>query len=134
MKRHWIEYEETRPVCPMTFWVHREVDGKPWYEAEVFDPPRQAVVPGQGYPVFKVECDGFIFEFSSLDEIRVCIETLEKKLLPRTIDLSRERGTRKGPNSHWLSRLPGHVKPWRYRETAVAYLRKALMAFQDPPI
>ena len=41
MKRHWIEYQETRPTCPMTFWVHREADGKPWYEAEEFDPPRQ---------------------------------------------------------------------------------------------
>lgn len=115
----------------MTFWVHREVDGKRWYEAEKYDPPRQAAVPGQGYPVFKVECDGFIFEFSSLSEIRVCIETLAKKLLPRTIDLSRQRGTGAGPNSHWLSRLPGNVKSWKYREKAVAYLREALKAFQE---
>jgi hypothetical protein len=115
----------------MTFWVHREVDDKPWYEAEEFDPPRQAAVPGQGYPVFMVECDGFTFEFSSLSEIRVCIEILAQKLLPRTIDLSRERGARLRPNSHWLSRLPGSVKSWRYREKAVAYLRKALKEFQE---
>lgn len=130
MKRHWIEYRDTPPVCPMTFWVHREADGKPWYEAEKFDPPRQAAVPGRGYPLFKVEYDGFVFEFSSKAEIRECIATLEKKLLPRSIDLSRKRGTRKGPNSHWLSRLPADVKSWKFREGAVAYLRVALATFE----
>ncbi len=130
MKRHWIEYQETKPNCPMTYWVHREVDGKPWHAAEEFDPPRQKAVPGRGYPVFKVEFDGFTFEFASLAEIRVCTKTLQKKLLPRTIDLSRERGTTLGPNSHWLSRLPADVMPWRYREKAVTYLRKALNEFE----
>ncbi len=129
MKRYWIDYQDTQPTHPMTYWVHREVDGKPWYDSEAFDPPRQAAIPGRGYPVFNVECDGFTFEFSSLAEMRVCIETLAQKLLPRTIDLARERGTAKGPNSHWLSRLPGRVKSWRYREKAVAYLCEALNAF-----
>lgn len=114
----------------MTYWVHREVDGKSWYDAEVFDPPRQKAVPGRGYPVFKVELDGFTFEFASLAEIRVCIKTLQEKLLPRTIDLSRERGTTLGPNSHWLSRLPADVMPWRYRKKAVTYLGKALVVFE----
>ena len=120
MKRHWIEFEETRPSCPMTFWVHRVVDDAPWHEAQEFDPPRQPVVPGRGYPVFKVECDGFTFEFASLCEIRACIETLAQK----------ERGTAKGPNSHWVSRLPASVKSWKYREKAVAYLGEALKEFE----
>ena len=76
MKRHWIEYQQERPDCPMTFWVHREVDGKPWFEADEFDPPRQAACPGLGYPVYKVECDGFVFEFASMSELCECIETL----------------------------------------------------------
>ncbi len=134
MKRHWIEYQDTRPVCPMTFWVHREVGGKPWYDAEEFDPPRQAAVAGRGYPVFMVECDGFTFEFASLDEIRVCISTLTQKLLPRTIELTRERGIGLRPNSHWLSRLPARIKPWRFREKAVAYLHRALKDFQEAVI
>ena len=104
-------------------------DGFRAASSEAFDPPRQAAIPGRGYPVFKVECDGFTFEFSSLAEMRVCIEILSQKLLPRTIDLARERGSAKGPNSHWLSRLPGRVKSWRYREKAVAYLCEALKAF-----
>lgn len=134
MKRHWIEYREVPPVCPMTYWVHREVDSQPdtpWRDASEFDPERQAVVPGLGYPVFKVELDGFTFEFASLAEICECIDVLGQKLLPRSIDLSRERGGGHGPNSHWLSRLPANVKPWRYREKAVAYLRRSLADFDQ---
>jgi len=131
MKKHWIEFQDTQPYCPMTPWVHRPVGGKPWFEAKAFDPPRQAAVPGKGFPVFKVECDGFTFEFSSIAEIHVCIEILSKRLLPRPIDLCRELGTRAGPNSHWLSRLPARVKPWKYRQKAVACLRKARQAFED---
>ena len=130
MKRYWIEYQESQPKCPMTFWVHRETDNKPWYEALEFDPPRQTAVPGKGYPVFNVEIDGFTFTFASLAEARVCIDTLGQKLLPRTIDLSRKRGSTAGPNSHWLSKLPAKVKSWRYREMAVAYLGKALAEFE----
>ncbi len=128
MKRHWIEYHETPPDCPMTFWVHRAVAGVHQSDPFTFDPPRQPVVPARGYPVFKVECDGFTFEFASFAEIRACIETLSTKLLPRTLDLSKERGA--GPNSHWLSRLPKDVKSWRYREKATAYFRKALEDFE----
>ncbi|MCA9727561.1 MAG: hypothetical protein KC729_07750, partial [Candidatus Eisenbacteria bacterium] len=108
-------------------WVHRETDGRPWHEAEVFDPPRPAPIPGRGYAVYKVEVDGFVFEFASLAELRVCIETLSQKLLPRPLDLSRGRGM--GPNSHWLSRLPAEVKSWRFRVKAVSYLRRAQEGF-----
>ena len=114
----------------MTYWVHREVDGKPWYDAEDFDPPRQKVAPGRGYPVFKAEIDGFTFEFASLPEIRACIDTLGEKLLPTSLKLTRKRGSARGPNTHWLSRLPKDVKSWRYREKAVTYLRKALADFE----
>jgi hypothetical protein len=129
MKRYWIEYQESPPDCPMTFWVHCEADGKPWYESAEFNPPRPDPVPGEGYPAFKVEFDGFIFEFASLVEVRVCINILGQKLMPRTSDLSRKRGAGHGPNSHWLSRLPGKVKAWRYRARAVVYLEKALVEF-----
>lgn len=131
MKKIWIEYQATEPNLPMTFWVHRgRRDEDRADHAPAFDPPRQRRVPGKGYPVFKVEVDGFIFAFSSLAEIRECITVLGGKLLPRTIDLSARRGTAKGPNSHWLSRLPAKVKSWRYRQKAVAVLREALAEFE----
>jgi len=79
MKKHWIDIQDTQPYCPMTSWVYRSVDGKPWFEAQTFEPPKQTSVPGKGFPVFKVECDGFTFEFSSIAEIHVCIETLSKR-------------------------------------------------------
>ena len=134
MKRHWIEYQESQPDCPMTFWVHRPADIRDWWRAREFNPPRQPVVPARGYPVLKIEFDGFTFEFASLDEIRACIETLGRKLLPRTIDLANKgytwNATGGGPNSHWLSRLPKEVKPWKYREKAVAYMRESLEIFE----
>lgn len=127
MKRYWIDYQESEPDLPMTFWVHRAVDlVEVWSESTRFDPPRQPPVPGKGYPVFQVEFDGFIFAFASLAEIRECIKVLEQKLLPRTYDLSAERETFMGPNSHWLSRLPAKTKRWKYRKGAVAYLRDVL--------
>ena len=123
MKRFWIEHLPTMPVGPMTFWVHRAVDDRPWHLAEEFDPPRPGSVAGLGYPVLHVECDGFTFTFASVAELDVCIETLHEKLLRRTLDLSRRRGTGVGPNSPWLSRLPSRVKAWGYRDKAVRYLR-----------
>ncbi len=95
------------------------------------NPALQPVVPGRGYPIFYVELDGFTFEFASLAEIRACIETFEKKVLPRTLDLSRMHGGGAGPNSHWLSRLPKGVKSWKYREKAVAYFQKSLDDFEQ---
>jgi len=130
MKRHWIEYRPTRTHGPMTYWVHREADGKFWYESQRHDPPLEPAVPGEGFPVFFVEYRDFTFMFASLAEIRVAIDTLGRKLLPTTIRLTEERGDGVGPNQHWLSRLPGAVTSWRYREPAVEYLKVALRAFE----
>lgn len=126
MKRHWIELQPDRPTSPMTRWVR----GEQGDSRVLVDTGRQVGGQFAGYPLFKVEYQGFAFEFASLEEMRECIEVLGTKLLPRTLDLAREKGTGAGPNSHWLSRLPGHVKPWRYRKGAIAYLRAALVDFE----
>lgn len=132
MKRHWIAFQEERAIGPMTFWVHRPRENVGnWSQAQTFDPPLPPYEPGEGYPLYHVEFDGFTFDFISLDEIRHCIEILSNPLLPRSIDLSNARGSDHGPNSHWLSRLPAKVKPWRYREGAVRYLRQALSDFES---
>jgi hypothetical protein len=85
-------------------------------------------VRGKGYPVFYVEVDGFTFQFASLDEMRVCIDTLGTKLLPNTLRLARDQGG--NSDEHWLRKMPDHTKPWRYREKAVKYLTKALRSFE----
>jgi len=125
MKRAWIEYREAWQDSPMSYWVHVEADGKPYYEAESFDPPRPGPVPGRGYPRLFVECDGFTFEFSSLAELEECARVLARKALPSTSRACAVRSGGAGPNRHWLSRLPSHVKPWRYRQTAARYLAEA---------
>jgi len=111
--------------------VHKNIDCDYWSEANVFEPPFPNPIPGEGFPTFHIELDDFEFCFASLDEISHCIEVLSQKLLPRSIDLSRQRGTVKGPNTHWLSRLPASVKSWKYREKAVKYMQNALQKFQQ---
>jgi len=124
MKRHWIEYAETWTPGPMTYWVHVEAKSDP----TKLNPPAPAPIPGKGFPVYYVEVDGFTFQFASLDEMRVCIDTLGNKLLPNSLRLARERGG--NPNEHWLRKMPEHTRPWRYREKAVKFLEKALGEFE----
>jgi hypothetical protein len=127
MKRHWITYNELWRPGPMSYWVHIEADGKPYYYAKVFEPPLPRPVPGKGYPYYHVEIDDFTFEFASLEEIDVCISTLSQKHLPSTDKQTDERRT--GPDKHWLNKLPAGVHAWRYRSKAVDYLRKARADF-----
>jgi hypothetical protein len=124
MKKQRIEYEAEPTESPMTFWVTRpDDDGAKAPLRERVQP----LVPGRGYPLFYVEVDGFEFRFSSLREIRACIEVLSQKLLPTTLALAKGSG---GLNTHWLSRLPGWVKDWKYREKAVKQLAAALPEFE----
>ena len=127
MKQRWIEYrQEWWMNSPMAFWVHLPTDGKPWYDATEFDPPAPSVVAGKGYPIYLVEFDGFVFRFSSLDELRVCIDVLGQKNLP---NVEQEWSGRTHPGVHWLNKLPGRVLPWAYRQGAFEYLRESLDAF-----
>ncbi|MGA2799663.1 MAG: hypothetical protein ABSE63_18935 [Thermoguttaceae bacterium] len=88
MKRHWIEYAENWTPGPMTYWVHILSDADP----KVLNPPVPNLLPGKGYAVYYVEVAGFTFQFASLAEMRVAIDTLGKKLLPNTLRLAQERG------------------------------------------
>jgi hypothetical protein len=124
MKRHWIEYTDKRKQGPMTYWVHVPCGADP---TDV-NPPYPVAIPDGGFPFYYVEVDGFTFQFASLDEMRVCIDTLGRKLLPNTKRLARDRGG--DPNKHWLRKMPDETKPWRYREKAVKYLTKALREFE----
>ncbi|MEO0814350.1 MAG: hypothetical protein AAFY60_15920 [Myxococcota bacterium] len=117
----------------MSFWVHVEAEnpGDAWVHATAYEPPLPRPVAGHGYARYFVEFDEMVFEFSSLAELRVCIEVLSKKNLPTSVQLSDERPGTMGPNSHWLSRLPGRTKAWKFREPAVAYLQKCLEAWSQ---
>src|SRR6478736_9152955 len=131
MKKHWIDYHPAWTPGPMTFWVHRATGLRKDDGNQELDPPVPRPVPGQGWPVYFVELDGFTFEVSSLAELDVCVGVLGQKVLPTTRRLSEEHGRGAGPNSHWLSRLPRGTKSWRYREKAVRYLMQAREGFVE---
>jgi hypothetical protein len=124
MKRHWTEYTEEWTHGPMTSWVHVPSKSDP---AKLI-PPAPPRIPVKGHPAYYVEVDGFTFQFASLDELRVSIDVLGKKLLPNTLGLAQDRGG--DPDEHWLRKMPDETKPWRYREKAVKYLKKALRGFE----
>jgi hypothetical protein len=128
MKRYFVVFHEQWKRSPMSFWVHIESDNQPWYHAKVFNPPLPPVVPGKEYPYYYVEVDGFVFEFASLVEMDVCIRTLGQRNLPSTEKETTKRGT--GSGLHWLSKLPGEVLTWRYRQKAVKYLHEARANFE----
>lgn len=127
MKRYYVQYTQTWQPGPMSFWVHREKDGRLWYQAQVFEPPLPKVVPGKGFPYFYVVFDDFTFEFASLDELDACIALFSRKNVPSTDKETQARGT--GPGSHWYNILPGRIKSWHWRSKAVAYLKQARAAF-----
>jgi len=130
VKRHWIEYTDERRSSPMTYWVHTGPDGEHWRETSTPSPPLPPPVPGRGFPSLYVEYQGFTFTFASLHELDVCVDTLSMKNMPTSIQLSAARGSGAGPNRHWLSRLPATVTPWKYREGATKYLRRARIDFE----
>lgn len=130
MKRHWIEYTEQWKKSPMSFWVHIEVDGKHWYESQEFNPPLPQPISGRGYAYYFVEINGLPFEFASLAEMHVLLETFSQKLLPSNLKLSIERGASYGPSNHWLNRIPKKTTSWRYRQKAIKYLQAALHDFE----
>ena len=125
MKRHWVEFTEDWSPGPMTFWVHVPSTSDP----SVFKPPAPLWIPGKGFPVYFAEVDGFTFQFASLDELRVCVSVLGKKLLPNTLKLAKAQGG--DPDQHWLRLMPDATKPYRYRQKAVKYLVRALKDFEN---
>lgn len=133
MKRFWIEYSSTWTSGPMSFWVHKHLDGDSWARATQFAPPLPKPLPGRGYSTYFVEFRDVRLRFASTDEIRACVDTLERRVLPTTRALSAVRGTELGPNSHWLSRLPSALKPWRTRQVLTAYLRTILAELAADP-
>jgi hypothetical protein len=127
VKRWHISFTDTWYPAPLSFWVHHPVDGRVWYASKAFEPPLPGPVPGRGYPRYLVEVDGFTFVFASLAELDTCLEVLGQRMLPST---ERETIVRHvGPGFHWLNKLPGSVKSWRYREEALKTLRQARADF-----
>ncbi len=129
MKKRRIVYTQAWQEGPMTYWVHVPTDSRPWLDAQVFDPAAPQPIPGKGFPVFIIEYDRAVLQFSSLAELRVCLHTLSQRVLPSNLTLTRKRGGY-GPSNHWLNRLPLRAMTWPYRQKVVKYLKASLADFE----
>jgi len=130
MKKRHIVYSPNWQEGPMTYWVHVPADGRAWGKAQVFDPPAPSPVPGRGFPIFVIEFDRAVLQFSSPAELRVCIHTLSQRVLPSNLLLTRKRGSGYGPSNHGLNRLPLRAMTWPYRQKVVKYLKASLAKFE----
>lgn len=126
--RNCIEYTTDWRDEPMAYWVHVELGGAASHASESYSPPAPRTEGRKGYPVLCVESQGFVFRFSSAAQLAECVEVLGRKPLPTSRRLSAIRGGGHGPNSHWLSRLPGHIKSPKIRQHAVDDLRSVISA------
>ena len=121
----------------MSYWVHvrRDLrtdphDPRARLEAGDFEPPVPPPVPGRGWARYFVEVEDCTLEFASLAELTECVRVLSLKPLPTSRQLSGERSGGAGPNSHWLSRLPSHIKSGTRSERVVQYLKLSLDHFR----
>ena len=131
MKNIRVSFSERYQPTPVSFWVHRNLNSDVWVEASQFHPPLPKAVPGKGFVRVHVECNGVELVFASVYEIDHVIAVLDRNPLPTTRRLSADRDSEIGPNSHWLSRLPGKAKSARARKDLVRLLGRARDQFVD---
>ena len=110
----------------MAYWVHIERDRPEWFLAQDFEPPAPMPEGSKGYPVICVESEKFVFRFSSFAQLAEAVIVLSASPLPTTRRLSAMRPGGAGPNGHWLSRLPGHIKSPRTRQRVVQDLANVM--------
>ena len=130
MKKWRIEYNQEFTETPLSFWVHKHLDHEVWCEAAVYDPALPKAIPGQGYPVLVVNIQGVELKFASPEEVTHFLSVIKQKNMPTTLQLSKQRISNHGPNSHWLSRLPAKLKPWSKRARMIPVLASALVDFE----
>lgn len=105
-----ISFSKAPIVSPVTYWLHQD---HPKADRRL---PRTLA----GYPGYQIDVDGFAFQFQSISEIEYVIQAFSNKVLASGL-----------PNQHWISRLPGWTKEWRYRSKAIRSLRKAMNEIQE---
>jgi hypothetical protein len=122
--RYWIEYAEDWRDEPMAYWVHKEKEATTWRDSKEYDPPAPKLEGKKGFRILCVEFSDMVFRFSSRAQIDECVRVLQMKPLISSARLTILRGSKAGPNSNWLSRLPAHVKAPKNRELVVEKLLK----------
>lgn len=130
MKKWRIEYCDTYQASPMSFWVHRHLDQPVWRDATRFEPPLPRPVAGRGYAILVVSFLQTELKFASVEEAEQFLSVIRQTNLPTSSQLTALRGTERGPNSHWLSRLPAEIKAWRKREKLIPIIQAALQEYK----
>lgn len=123
LPRHWVDHTADWRTAPMAYWVHAEAEGEVWSAATQYSPPAPVPDGAKGFSLLCIESQGFVFVFSSTPQLEEAIRVLSLVPLPTTRRLSAARRGGHGPNSHWLSRLPGSVKSPKARRRAVEDLQ-----------
>lgn len=126
MNRYWIEYARDWRLLPMAYWVHIEQDGLPWPTAQRFAPPAPGAVGDKGFAVLCVAIGHEVLRFSSRAQAEEFLRVMAMKPVPTSTRLARLRGPRRGPNTHWLSRLPAALKSPKLRDKTVRAVADAL--------
>jgi hypothetical protein len=127
MKKWRIEFNSNYTKTPLSFWVHKNLDNDIWDYSKIFDPELPKSIPCKGYPFLIVLVFGVELHFASVAEVEHFLEIIKLKNMPTTTQLSRKRTESYGPNNHWLSRLPSHLKSWTKREKIIPIVESALL-------
>lgn len=129
MKKWRIEFTHTYPVTPLSYWVHKQLDHEVWHSASRFEPGLSKAIPCKGFPLLLVNVSGVELRFASIAEVEHFLAVIGQKNMPTPLQLSRQRSASRGPNSHWLSRLPACIKPWSKRVRIIPVVERALFEF-----
>ncbi len=131
MKKYRIEYREKYHYSPVSYWVHKNMEDCHWMRSKTFEPPLPKSIPCKGYPYLVIDALGTELTFSSIDEAKHTYDVLSQRNMPSTQELCIKSGNDAGPNSHWLSRFPSHLKPWRKRERYLGVLKSGINEFKS---
>lgn len=114
MSKFNIIYNKEYHSSPLSFWVHHDIDSSVWEYADKYEPELPKAIVSKGFPMLIVDALGYELKFSSIQEVEHFIEVIKQKNMPTSSQLASKRLQSNGLlNSHWLSRLPAKLKPWR---------------------
>ena len=130
MSKYNIIYNKDYQSSPLSFWVHHDIDSEVWEYASNYEPEFPKAIVSKGFPMLIVDALGHELRFSSIQEIKHFIEVVKQKNMPTSSQLASKRPKSTGLNSHWLSRLPAKLKPWRNRKKYIPILEDGLMALK----
>jgi len=129
MSKYSIVYNKEYHSSPMSFWVHHDIDSNVWEYASKYKPELPKPIFSKGFPMLVIDALGHELRFSSIQEIEHFLEVVKQKNMPTSSQLASKRPMSIGLNSHWLSRLPVKLKPWRNRKKYIPILEDGLIAF-----